>query len=136
MIWQRSPGMRQEIVDSGCYFMSILYAAAKRNTQVLLTVPYISDTLYNEVIDLGYMTGGCYIVRPDMIMNHIGMPVKYGGKLPPEYQCKHGEFSIDHYWYAPNDWHHFVTEGYDPWGISTTATKGIMTSRRIFRPVS
>jgi len=136
VIWQRSPGMRKQIADFGCYFMSIVYAVSKRRTQIVLTIPYISDTLYTEVVARGYMTEDCYVLRPEMIMEHLSLPVEYLGKFPPEYQCKHGEFAIDHYWYAPNDWHHFVTEGYDPWGISTTATKGIMTSRRIFRPVS
>lgn len=136
MIWQRSPGMRQEIAESGCYYLCIVYAVAKRRTMLPLSIAYISDTLYREVTERGYMNEDCYIITAREIMGNLGLRVEYLGKKNPEYQCKPDEFAIDHYWYAPNDWHHFVTEGYDPWGISTTATKGVMTSRRIFRPVS
>jgi hypothetical protein len=139
MIYQRSPGVVPAIAESGCYFMALAEAAAKRSTGLLFTVPLI-NSVFNRCVSNGYMHGDCYILHPDKILELFGLQATYLGKM--NRPCADNEFELLHWYYAKNNWHHFTGgdgEGhtsYDPWGVSITATLGVLKSKRLFRLIS
>jgi len=138
MMYQRSPGMRPEIKEYGCYFMSLIEAAAKRRTDYLFTVEAI-NAIYDTCVFNGWMREDCYIIDPAAILKTCGIAAVYKGKFPHNRVCGDDEFEILHYTYRPKSWHHFVggngfgMVAYDPWGISLTATQGQLVSKRIFK---
>ena len=138
MIYQRSPGMRPEIREYGCYFMSLIEAAAKRQPHNLFTVGAINE-LYERAVLADAMRVDCYILDPAAILNLAGLSADYKGKFPHNRVCGDDEFEILHWRYAPENWHHFTGGdgfgfvSYDPWGISITATRGQLVSKRLFK---
>ena len=139
MIYQRSPGALPAIAESGCYFMALVEAAAKRSTGLLFAVPLV-NSVFNRCVAKQYMHGDCYIIYPDKILETLGVQAAYLGKTTRP--CADNEFEILHWYYEKRNWHHFTGgdgEGhvsYDPWGISITATLGVLKSKRLFREVS
>lgn len=139
MIFQRSPGVRDEWAKDGCYVHSILFEAAKRDMNLVVTPDRINETFYPDLVGHGFMGSDCYVKMPSEIFDYFGLDVIYLGKFGPERVCGDNEFEINLWHYAPKDWYHFVSgDGFgvttfDPWGISTTASHGHLKSKRIFR---
>ena len=137
MILQRDLRLRQPIRDHGCYFMSLLFLANKyANTQ--MSIQKINNAIYYGAIQQGYMTAQCYIEKPGEFLKWMGWSAKYMGKHEtPDYVCGPGEAEILYFYHPEAGGHFTVGNGagivtYDPWGVSRSATAGILKSKRIF----
>lgn len=138
MIWQRTVGMRPEIQEYGCYYMSIAWHAARQKPRIVFSVNILNEA-YTDIVDEGWMLDDCYVKRPDKIFDYFGVAMEYRGKREAGYICAPTELEINQWFYRLKNWHHFVAgDGrghttYDPWGISTTATAGDLVDKRVFR---
>lgn len=126
----------------GCYYMVLLHIAEKF-TGVEPSPSDIAIKFYWNLIDSGYMDEECTILNPVQILHYLGFKevglVKYSNA---DYQPDSQELEVLKFEYDPDPdthWEHFVAGcghghvAWDPWGVSQTATKGTLVSKRIFR---
>lgn len=142
MIFQTTSGIRHEVREFGCYYMSILWHAARMDPEgVFLTVHDINHVVYAKFLQEGWMNKDCYVMYPEKMFGYLGRKVVYKGKFPNDRVCADGEIEILKWELPSRGWVHFVAgDGfgnvtYDPWGISETATRGRLHSKRIFEVV-
>lgn len=138
MILQRDPRMREEIKKNGCYLMSLLYLANKL-ANVPLSAELITGDLFNVFVANGWMNANCYILNPEGILRYLGVEARYTGvHEKPDRPCVSGEIEVL-YFKHPTAGGHFVAgdgEGhvaFDPWGVSRSATEGVLESKRVFK---
>lgn len=142
MIFQTTNGIRPEVAECGCYYMSILWHAARLDPEAhFLTVHDINHTIYDKLTGEGWMGQDCDISDPEAIFRWLGFDVRYKGHLPADRVCADGEIEILKFELPSRGWTHFVAGNgigfttYDPWGVSETAARGRLHSKRIFEVV-
>lgn len=138
MILQRDTRLPENIRTDGCYFMSLLWWANKL-ANVPLDTSRIQDVIYPHCLSHKWLNRELYIFDPDAILAYLGVDARYHGQHDaPTRVCGDNEFEILLFHYSPKDWYHFTAgDGlgnvtYDPWGVSITATRGSLKSKRIF----
>lgn len=138
MILQRDTRLRVPIREHGCYYMSLLYLMNKF-TNYPLSVQKINGQIYFGAIQQGHMTSQCYIQDPSGLLKWLGWRATYTGEHEtPDYECGPNEAEILYFYHPEVGGHFVVGDGkghvaYDPWGVSRTATAGVLKSKRIFR---
>lgn len=150
MILQRDPWIAAnypQIKDGGCYLFSLIWFGVVYG-HVSVDAQFICEDLYPMMTKRHYIGKEgvpLFILRPDLILEMLGVDVEYRGHMPADYVCKSGEFEILKYHHRANDWDHFVAGNgngivtYDPWGAvdpydhSITVSEGVLESKRIFK---
>lgn len=139
MIFQRTAGIRENVRQFGCYYMSVLWHAARlRPEEVTLTVNDINHLIYEKFVREGWMTPDCYVKHPEEMFGYFGLKVAYKGHVPSDRVLTEDEFGVMKWRLEARDWVHFVAcdefgnTTYDPWGVSETATRGHRESIRLF----
>jgi hypothetical protein len=137
MILQRDERLKPEIHHNGCYLMSILFMVNKY-TNFSFSADLINH-IYVKLLGRGWMENDCTILNPEAIFRYLELPVRYTDRHePPTRICGPNEFEILLWSYPERGWLHFVAGNgcgittYDPWGVSMTATRGHLESKRIF----
>lgn len=140
MILQRDELIRKrapEYADEGCYVHCLLFIA-NMLTNRAFTAVHIARFLYPRFIEKGWIKKNCYVLDPCAILAYFGVPVTSVRKEAADYACSTFEREILHWEYALKGWHHFTVGNgagvvtFDPWGVSVTATKGTLKSKRVF----
>lgn len=141
MIFQTTPGIRQEWRDEGCAVHAALYESVRRNTDEIVTVESINKVIYPELVKAGIIRPDCYVNDWEELFGFFGLDVRYKGHHGSDRVCGDNEFQLLLWHYAPKDWWHFTNGNgfgfttFDPWGISTTATRGQLHNTRLFEVV-
>lgn len=132
MILQTDSRLKRDIQRYGCYFLSILYLVNKY-TGYELDCNKI-NTLYDNLLELGYIKDNCYIVNPTAIFKHLGLNATYTDRHePPDYYTGANELEI--LCFQRSGYRHFMVGingeiAYDPMGNSKG---GYLLSKRIFK---
>lgn len=148
MIFQTTSGIRDEVHKFGCYYMAILWHAARMDPEShFLTVHDINHIIYEKFVRERWMgpdpdgKDACYVYYPEDMFGWLGFDVRYKGHMPNDRPCAEHEFEILKWTLQSRGWTHFVAgDGwgnttYDPWGISETASHGQRDSKRVFEVV-
>jgi hypothetical protein len=106
---------------------------------VPLSAELITGDLFDVFVANGWMNANCYILNPERILRYFGVEASYTGvHEKPDRPCASGEIEVL-YFKHPTAGGHFVAgdgEGhvaFDPWGVSRSATEGVLESKRVFR---
>jgi hypothetical protein len=139
MILQVSPGIRDEIAEGGCYFMSLLWWAV-----ILENLSFSVDSinlLYRIFVEKKFMKADGTVLDPTSMYRYLGVRAKYLDKWEvPDYCCQQNQFEILRF--GRGELKHFTAGNgfgvvtYDPMGISRTATEGKLLDKRIFERLS
>lgn len=124
----QSRSKNKEIKNSGCYFYCLI-VAANRN-------PEEAETLYNSMIEKGFMKNDCYILDPCKILSELTNQ-NYKVINSKNYDQK-AEIKIAKWHNSKTGYSHFVlmkneTEVlFDSFGHSNTVKNGFIESWRLF----
>jgi len=144
MYLQRSKRLHKHIQSDGCALMCAAYFV---NQYSLRDMPpeHINAT-YIRGLHEGWMKERAYMQDWRRVFKELGLDVTYQGHKSAEWVPAEDEFEILLYFYAPNDWWHFVcgdgkgNPTYDPWGSAGKGFRGAKTvalgslhSKRAFR---
>ena len=141
MIIQTHPVLWPVVQTHGCYLMVLIWYA---NQKVGLVVsPELINSLYDEFVRLSWMQVDCKIMRPQEILNRLGVRCRYTDKHEPVSRiCGPREFEVL-YWLWPEEKREHFTAGdgyghvtYDPMGESRTVRYGRLASKRIFERIA
>ena len=130
----------EKIGKTGCYFLSIVHVAEKYIGK------YIdSYDAYKAAIRSKTMRDDCYVTDPSALLRMLTGVAWTVTKEPSDYATTKGEQEIlyferqDSATMATQTIGHFVVGdgmgvvSYDPYGDSLTVSKGVLSSKRIFR---
>jgi hypothetical protein len=129
----------EAIGKDGCYFLSIIFLA-----ESILCQPIDAIQTYYHAINQGWMTGDCFMTRPDALLDYLTGSRFSIRKEGPNYEPQTGELIILRYERKEGmrTWAHFVVGDrdrkviYDPLGSSFTVSMGYLASMRVFRELS
>ena len=133
---------RPPIKPYGCAFMSMAYNANKYHGYEL-GIPQIVAA-YDDCVEERIMSSDCFIHSWHGLAEYFRFELMKQAPVhrPGDYVCENDEFEIL-LWRLNRgqgkEWRHFVAGNgkgittYDPWGVSLTATTGILDSKRIFK---
>jgi len=144
VILQTDRRLSQPINRYGCYYMAVMFLSNKHAGSEI-TIDSLLTT-YDDLVANGSMSERCFITRPNDIFAAAGLRVEFKERHdPPGYELASDEIEVLLYTYPRGSgggiWKHFVAGtgngevAYDPWGVSVTATKGRLNSKRVFRMV-
>ena len=135
---------RPTIKPYGCAFMSMAFLANKYLSYELGVTEIIAD--YDDLVKTQVMSSDCFIYDWYGLGEFFGFELMRDAVVHRDrkYQCNHDEMEIILWRLSRGqgkEWRHFVAGNgkgvttYDPWGISLTATTGVIDSKRVFRLV-
>ena len=147
MILQTDKRLEQErpsIRTFGCAFMSMAYFANKYLGYELGVNELVAA--YDDCVEVRIMNSDCFIQSWHGLAEYFGFEIMKQAPVhrPRDYKCDNDEFEILLWRLSrgqDKEWRHFVAGSgkgvttYDPWGVSLTATTGVLNSKRILKLV-
>lgn len=146
---QTDGALEHYINKYGCFYMDMCYWFKWQTSGSEPTYAFLNGT-WEKAINDGVISGDVnhdgdfddkdelLILDKDALLYLAGIPLKYIGSFPPDYEIKDNIYLIGEFYNKRTNFTHFVVIGkdkkriYDPIPDSVTYKEGVLKSIRIF----